>query len=203
MTPYTDLGRFISAFAMLTGTLVMALPVSVVGSTFNTMYNSMAGSTPSETAIQEDIEIACTTHLMPSVSGMPVARSLAAPVPALLKDRWKLHRTQEVESLMAAHQERCSGNVLQSREASNTRSTETSSLGDEDGCISNKGFKEENHKEQSWPKRRKSSMKSVTSAKHGRAPQNDAEYQVRKLPYQRPPSHPRLLVAVQGHAHEM
>jgi hypothetical protein len=96
IVPVTGMGRCISAFAMLTGTLVIALPVSVVGSTFNIMYNNMADCVPTAAAIQEDTEIACATHLMPYASGMPLAHSRAAPVPVRLKDRLKLRWTEEL-----------------------------------------------------------------------------------------------------------
>ncbi len=43
LTPYSDLGRFFSNVCMLTGVLMVALPISVVGSNFTTEYNTVHG----------------------------------------------------------------------------------------------------------------------------------------------------------------
>jgi Ion channel len=83
LIPITPGGRIITSIAMLSGTLVIALPVTVVGSTFHNIYTSMSAAVTTPTRLQEDAEVAHAAHLC---GGMPLARSLTAVRRARLRD---------------------------------------------------------------------------------------------------------------------
>ena len=91
MVPATAAGRCVSVLAMLAGTLVIALPVTVVGSTFNTVFHSMAAREPAVAEMQEAAEVTCVTHAHGgSAARSPLASSYAEAAPARLRHRIRL-----------------------------------------------------------------------------------------------------------------
>jgi hypothetical protein len=90
IVPVTHGGRCVATIAMLGGILVIALPVTVVGSAFQAVYTNMTSFDQSETGKQETDEIAFVCQMQPQVGKMPLGNSSAAAAPARLKNRLEL-----------------------------------------------------------------------------------------------------------------
>ena len=80
-------GRCVAAIAMLAGTLVIALPVTVVGSTFHAMYTNMSAVGRSAARVQEDTELAHAAAQRPLRGRSPLAGSSADVRPCRARDR--------------------------------------------------------------------------------------------------------------------
>lgn len=90
LVPITPGGRCIAAVAMLAGILVIALPVTVVGSTFHTVYTSITSFDRNKTGKQETDEIAFACQMQPRVGKMALGNTSAAAAPARLRSRLEL-----------------------------------------------------------------------------------------------------------------
>ena len=93
LIPITPGGRVVASMAMLAGTLVIALPVTVVGSTFHAVLFRMASYVQSSISKQEVSELAVASQLTAQQGISALAGSSATTKPARLRDRLRLPDT--------------------------------------------------------------------------------------------------------------
>ena len=85
--PVTAGGRAVASLAMLTGTLVIALPVTVVGSTFHHIYTAMSAPEVSAAQRHERAELAHAARQKLPGGGVPLTGTSVATRPSRLHQR--------------------------------------------------------------------------------------------------------------------
>eukprot|EP00892_Ulva_mutabilis_P002385 jgi/Ulvmu1/12147/UM085_0011.1 len=96
--PITDAGRTIAVFTMLLGVVAIALPVTVVGNTFNATYNEMFKAQDADDMTDDEANLYVASVAMNQIGSQALSGCSALTKPALLK-----HQIQIQQPLLLSH----------------------------------------------------------------------------------------------------